>query len=216
MKFICINTAGDKVELLVYNNKKISFKSDGFKKASETLFVFLDELLQAQNLKAADLDFIAVVSGPGSFTGIRIGLTLARTLAQALNKGIISVTYHKMLAYNNKDLLDTVVLTDAANGLVYASVFNKDKDSSELPKVLPISELPEFLSSIEQPYTLVTEEKLQPQIKIESKNVVVSKDNSKATQQAAIDEFNKNGTQNYSNIVPLYVRVSQAEANLKC
>jgi len=214
MKFICINTAGPRVEAALYNDKKITYKSDAFKKASETLFVFVEELLSAENLTPQDLDFLAVVTGPGSFTGIRIGLTMVKTFAQFCKKRVVGVTYHTLLAYNNPKCQKTVVLSDAANGLIYASVFGADKACISPIEVRPTQEISAYADAVKPPYMLVADDTVAKLAAISEKKHIISADNKDALIAATLANFEKYGAIDYEKIKPLYVRVAQAEANL--
>lgn len=60
--------------------------------------VFIDEILRSQNLAATDLDAIAVSRGPGSYTGLRIGASIAKGLAYSLDKPLISICSLQALA----------------------------------------------------------------------------------------------------------------------
>jgi len=202
MKTLAINTAGPLVEVALINGDKTNFASDGFKKASESLFVFIDELLAGAKLELKDLDNILVVTGPGSFTGIRIGLTFARTVGQTLNKKIIPVTYHELLAYINKDVLQKIIITDAANGLYYVSEIGVDLC------VKNYDQLKEFLAKNNW-CLVVTEEKLKDKIAPLSQNILIAVDNKDNLVSAARDKTRKAIT--YKKIEPVYIRQSQAE-----
>ena len=60
----------------------------------------IERLLTRVKLTAQDIDAVAVSEGPGSYTGIRIGVTIAKTLAWTLNKPLVGVSSLKMLAAN--------------------------------------------------------------------------------------------------------------------
>jgi len=214
MKFITINTAGSSVEAALYNDGTITYRSDGFKKASATLFVFIDELLTSNQLKISDLDFIGVITGPGSFTGIRIGLTTAKTFGQLSDKKIVGVTYHEALAYNNLMPTASVVLTDAANGLIYASRFNKDKNLLDDTIVLTKDEIKPFLTGLKSNTKLVCGNCLKSHTLISEYNPLLDNGNCTSLITATIAKFNAGKLSDYKDIVPLYVRTSQAEANL--
>jgi len=215
MKFLSINTAGPQVQVALYNNGNITYKSDSFKKASVTLFVFIDELLSSANLSINDLDFIGVVTGPGSFTGIRIGLTAVRTLSQFSNITIVPVTYMEVLAYNSEELLPCAVLSDASNGLIYASVFNAQKNCTVQPIALPLSEINAFIASLNAPLKIIACNSLKNSLSLPDQKIIFSSENYDALIGTTLANYKKNGTQGYQKIEPLYVRVSQAEANLK-
>jgi tRNA threonylcarbamoyl adenosine modification protein YeaZ len=78
------------------------------------------------NLKPNNCDFFAAVTGPGSFTGIRIGISCAKGFALATGKKLLGVTSFDLISYNIKCDTDYVVAIDAAHGHYYTCVYNKD------------------------------------------------------------------------------------------
>jgi len=200
MKFLCINTAGTAVQVALCIDGKIFCKRDNsFKKASEVLFVFVDELLNGGGIKLKDLDFISVCVGPGSFTGIRIGLSMVRIFNQFLSVPVVGVTHMQVLAYNaTSTSKDIVTLADAANGFVYVGVFDNAKNELLPPNVLTYEQKDIFLASIDESVELCLERTC------DAGGLVA----------ASLAAFNKNDTTDYNGLVPLYVRQSQAEDNL--
>ena len=84
----------DKGKLLTEN-----FLNTGYTH-SEGLMAMINTALAQAKLKPQDLDGIAVTKGPGSFTGLRIGMVTAKTLAQVLEKKLISIPTLDVLAHN--------------------------------------------------------------------------------------------------------------------
>jgi len=94
---------------------------------SERLLPLLDQLLQAADWRLADLDLIAVVRGPGSFTGIRIGIATAQGLAQVLSLpllGIVSLDALAWAACGREGLI--VPLLDARKNEWYTGIYRWD------------------------------------------------------------------------------------------
>ena len=94
---------------------------------AESLHLFIDAVFKEANLKPQDIDAIAVSKGPGSYTGLRIGVSAAKGLCFALNKPLISVD--TLEALGNQITIDSgciVPMLDARRMEVYASVYNKD------------------------------------------------------------------------------------------
>lgn len=84
----------------------------------------IEEVLNKAGIAPVEIDAVAVSEGPGSYTGVRIGVTLAKTFAWAIQKPLVGVSSLKALAANVK-MSDTVVcaLFDARRQNVYAGVY---------------------------------------------------------------------------------------------
>lgn len=78
------------------------------------------------SLKPTDIDRILVVVGPGSFTGIRIGVTIAKTIAWALKKKIIPVSGLKAMAISSDFEGYCMPMIDARRGYVYGAIYDKN------------------------------------------------------------------------------------------
>lgn len=91
------------------------------------LHPFIEEVLASANLTTSDLDAIAVGSGPGSFTGLRIGVSAAKGLCFALNIPLISIPTMELLARKVKQSTDRIIpITDARRMEVYTATYTSD------------------------------------------------------------------------------------------
>lgn len=92
---------------------------------AERLHVYIDEVLAEAKIKPNDLAAIAVSKGPGSYTGLRIGVSAAKGLCFAIDKPLISVATLEALAHqvNIKDAV-IVPMLDARRMEVYVAVYN--------------------------------------------------------------------------------------------
>ena len=107
----------------------IALKEDNSKTYShaEQLHVFIETLLQEQNITCSDLDAIAVSKGPGSYTGLRIGVSAAKGLAYANNLPLIALDTLKTLAAQHKITKGLLVpMIDARRLEVYCAVFSSN------------------------------------------------------------------------------------------
>lgn len=94
------------------------------KNHSITLMPAIDQLVQSVDLTSEDIDCIAVAQGPGSYTGLRIGVTVAKTLAYTLDKKLVGVSSLKVLAANCLGIEDLIVpIFDARRNNVYAGIY---------------------------------------------------------------------------------------------
>jgi tRNA threonylcarbamoyladenosine biosynthesis protein TsaB len=111
---------------------------DGF---GHILFGAIEELLAAHGVPLSAIDLYAVATGPGSFTGVRIGLTAAKGLAFASEKPLAGVTNLEALASLGIGPLRAPVF-DARRGDVYAAVYDDALGVVVPPMVCPIEAFP--------------------------------------------------------------------------
>lgn len=107
MKTLYIDTHLFDINLYLFNDNKVYKKKEllGQKQNSCYLMPMVSELLEGE-----DFDEIVVVNGPGSFTGVRLGVTIAKTLAYTLNKPIKTITYFDVMrASLSKDNINLAI-----------------------------------------------------------------------------------------------------------
>jgi tRNA threonylcarbamoyladenosine biosynthesis protein TsaB len=93
---------------------------------SERLMPAIDQLLRDAGTKPADIDLYAVATGPGSFTGLRIGIAAAQGLALARGKPVVGVSTLEALALNGIFFPGLIVpLLDAFRGEVYRGLYRR-------------------------------------------------------------------------------------------
>ena len=92
---------------------------------AEMLHVFIDDVFKTADLKPSEIDAVAISKGPGSYTGLRIGVSSAKGLCFALDKPLISISTLESLAHKVKIGDGYVVpMLDARRMEVYSAVFN--------------------------------------------------------------------------------------------
>lgn len=109
------------------NGKTIALVEDNSKNYShaERLHVYIDRILRENNIEKSQLNAIAVSKGPGSYTGLRIGVSAAKGLSYALNKPLISVSTLESLSrqiHVEKGLI--IPMLDARRMEVYSAIFD--------------------------------------------------------------------------------------------
>ncbi len=127
---LCLETATTNCSIaLSVNGSVIALKEDNDKQYShaERLHVYIEEVLQKANLRKEDLDAIAVSKGPGSYTGLRIGVSAAKGLCYALDIPLISVPTLTVLAQQVQESAIIIPLLDARRMEVYSAIFSSEK-----------------------------------------------------------------------------------------
>ncbi len=127
---ICLETATTNCSVsLSRNGETIALKEDarnGFSHA-EKLHVFINEVLDEGNVKRQEVNAIAVSKGPGSYTGLRIGVSAAKGLCFALDKPLISLPTLTVLAHRVSIESGVIVaMLDARRMEVYSAIFDSN------------------------------------------------------------------------------------------
>lgn len=127
MKILGIDSSGmtASVALVASGVVMAEFTVNNKRTHSETLLPMIDEMMKRAGVMPEELDAIAIASGPGSFTGLRIGAATAKGLALALDIPIVPVPTLEGLAFNLAGEKRTVVsVMDARRNEVYAGVYD--------------------------------------------------------------------------------------------
>ena len=203
MNYLAIDTSGKNLTVVVENNGQLYtyYDSECGTNHSVSLMPKIEELLLQADLDLKDADFLAVVVGAGSFTGIRIGVSTIKALCFAYNLPALSITSFDTLAYNVKGGKVLSVI-DAGHGGFYVAGYN----DSEV--ILPPSYMiKQELDLIKDGYQVVSSNKIE---NLESATVSVLD----GLINAVNSKFNQVVT-DLDLISPLYVRKSQAEEGRK-
>ena len=112
---------------------------------SQTIMPMIDELLNKVSLDISDIDLFACSEGPGSFTGLRIGIGTIKGLAYGLGKGVVGISTLEALAHNiafTPCIISPIM--DARRGQVYNALYRWNGEKLECikePRALAIEEL---------------------------------------------------------------------------
>lgn len=118
---------------------------------SEALVPMIQQLMDNLKLKLSDMDLFAVASGPGSFTGLRIGLATAKSFAHVTGKPLIGISSLEVLAMALPYQSIVVPMMDARRDRVFSGVYRMDEYPVQLmsPDALPVEELIVYLRTIQ-------------------------------------------------------------------
>lgn len=136
MKILSVDTSAIVASAAVVDeNKLISETIVNYqKKHSEKLMPAIDHMLKDAGLTIKEMDAFAIVNGPGSFTGLRIGMATVKGFAQALDRPVIPVSTLEALAFN-LPYADGIIcpILDAQRSQVYTALFRTDQKGSLIP-----------------------------------------------------------------------------------
>lgn len=125
MKTIVMDSANKYLVVALYENQKClaSLQEEGNRKQSEYAIVYLQKLLQENHLKVSNFDEMVITIGPGSYTGVRVALTIAKTLNATMNIKIKTVSSLKAMAGMKK----AISILDARSKKVFLGIYNEGK-----------------------------------------------------------------------------------------
>ena len=145
MYFLTFDTSLDKTYVTLFCDEKLEkteiIESHDDKYHSAYLIQNLVNLLKNFNLTMQDIEAIGVNIGPGSFTGIRACLTIARVIAQQLEIPLVGVSSLEILAQINKNNNQTIVIMDARKNMCYFAHYDENKQVIKEPQLINIEDI---------------------------------------------------------------------------
>lgn len=141
--FLAVDTSSGYLTVLAKRGDRLvkRYIADCALKHSVILMDEIDKALNEAGLSPAECGFFAAVTGPGSFTGIRIGLSTVKGFALATGKKMLAVTSFELIAYNVNVTQKFLVCIDAAHDCFYCCGYNADKSVFMPPCYLPRAEV---------------------------------------------------------------------------
>lgn len=194
LKYLFIDSATTNLVVAIINDDKVVYiynNNDGHDTSSKMMPV-LAEAFSKTDLKPQDIDKIFVVNGPGSFTGIRVGLTVAKTMAYALNIPVVPISSLEVMASG----FGGTALINARRGYVFAGGYD------------------EFLNVIYPDSYILMNDKLQkPYISYDNFDFSCEKPNIDVLK--VIKKHENDEPINPHTLNPNYLKMTEAEEKLK-
>lgn len=157
---------------------------------NEKLLPAIDWLLTENSVDRKTFDLLAVTRGPGSFTGVRIGLATIQGLAMAIGKPVCAMSTHEAIAHGEEGRVG--VIDDAGRGELYVSTFTDGREEAaphlgELPegRVIRVADF------------------------LQRDNVALR------CARRAIEIEQRGEGDRYRDVTPIYVRLAEAEVKLR-
>ena len=238
MKILSIDTSSSICSVAILEDTKIIKEMHNFseKEHSETLMPMIDELFKTTNLSLDNIGLIACSVGPGSFTGIRIGIATVKAFADAKNISVVGVNSLEAMAYlgvSQKGDGEYVSILDARNDNVYFAIYKMKKGQFSIyknPEAMQISEAITYIDNLKLPIYFLGDIVNADLARIEQlylSRVSIEKANSEDVNKheyltnvgplaigvaiAALNRY-KNGIYGNSNsLTPMYLRKPQAQ-----
>ena len=217
MKILAIDTSSKTCSCALLENENLidEINLDDGRTHSENLLPIMSELLEKNKIDLKEIDLISCCVGPGSFTGIRIGVASIKAIAEVHNIKIASVTSLETLARIDESEKIKISMIDARNNQVYCGIFDKDYNKMQDYIADDINNVLEILKKYEN-MIFIGDGAILHKGKIIEKieKAELSEKNEQRSSfggKIAYKKYLNNDLKNSDTILPIYLRKSQAE-----
>lgn len=223
MKILGIDTSSEVATIAIMNENKLigEYTINHKKTHSKKLMPMIDEICKACEITANDIDLIGVAIGPGSFTGLRIGVATAKAIAHVRNIPIASINTLESLAFNmnlSKGIICPIL--DAQRNQVYTCKFTWENNTLMAVEDIDVKDIDNLLEEVSERYEEVLflgeavdlyKERIE-----KIKNIYIAPNSHRLSRAASICEialqkYKKGEINNCYDVSPFYIRKSQAE-----
>ena len=214
MNILAIDTSTMISTVTIASDNEIvgDFNVNQQKTHSESLVPMIENLLDLLGMTIKDIDAFVISEGPGSFTGLRIGMTVAKTLAQVNEKKLIPISTLLALANNSSSEKLKAPMLDVRGNRVYAAVYDKDYNEIINEDLYEIEDFIKLVDDLKEEVELIGEisEKYCEQFK-NAHTLPINFNNCIGKSLIKLGLIHINDSPDLFEISPNYLRKSQAE-----
>lgn len=202
MKYLLIDTSTSHVTIsIVKDNEILSFYHEEIlSDMSSRIIPIIDDQISKLSFSLKDIDKIFIVNGPGSFTGVRVGVTIAKTISWTLNINIIPISSLELMATTQTSKKYLVPMIDARRGNVFAGIYDNSLNEIKPDKLINLKEL---LSVIDEDYELISYDNIEIN-NLKKPNLNILK---------IINKHKNDKGINPHKLTPKYLKLTEAEEN---
>ena len=203
MRYLYIDTSSSFLYSAITEDDKViaKVKEEYGQSLSEVALPKIVEMFNKNSLSPKDVDKIIVVNGPGSFTGIRIGITIAKVYAWSLNIPITTISSLEAMAISSKNITNHIPMINARRGYVFAAIYDKDLNPILKQQHIKLEELMKKAEDLDK-YEYISNDEFDLDIKLESYNPNISK---------IVSHFKDKESVNPHSVNPEYLKKTAAE-----
>ena len=207
MKILYIDTSSSFLySALIENNRIISeVKEEYGQSLSEVALPKIAKMFTNNNLSPKSVDKIVVVNGPGSFTGIRIGVTIAKVFAWTLKIPITTILSLEAMTISSETNNYHVPIINARRGFVFAAIYDENQNNILKPQHIKITELKKELDKIVD-YEIISNDEFDEFDNIKKYNPNILK---------IVEHFKNKKEISAHAVNPEYLKLTEAEENKK-
>lgn len=163
MRILYIDTSSSYLYAAIAEDSRLlcEVKKEFGTSLSEEALPEIVNLFTKTNLSAKDIDKIIVVNGPGSFTGIRIGITIAKVYAWSLNIPITTISSLEAMAFLNSEYDFYVPILDARRDFVFAGIYDNENNQIMKNQYVKKSVLETAINNMSDNFVFITNDDIE-------------------------------------------------------
>ena len=198
MRSLLIDTTSSFITVAITEGNNVLYKYEGeiLNDMSSKIIPIIVDAFNKVEFELSNIDRIFVVNGPGSFTGIRVGVTIAKTIAWALNIKIVPLSSLEFLATSDVITKYIVPMINARRGNVFAGVYDSDLNIIMEDKLINLDKL---LCDLDETYTIVSRDNIKNSIKPNTHIIKI------------INKHMNDYSKSPHNLNPNYLKLTEAE-----
>jgi len=207
MKILSLDTSSKNAIVAITENEEkiIELNNEEEKTHSQKLMPMIDEAFQKSKLSLDDIDLIVCCLGPGSFTGVRIGIATAKAFADSKNIPVVGVNSLEILAHSIETEGKICAMIDAGHNNAYVGYYEIKKDQNGNWQIMQedltfLNLTDEKLKEIQKKYKIANQQ-------VNGLGITIAK--------IGYTKYQNGKSGNSSILLPAYLRKSQAELALE-
>ena len=202
MRILYIDTSSSYLYAGIIENEKLlcETKKEFAQSLSEEAMPEISKLFKKINMKPSEIEKIIVVDGPGSFTGIRIGITIAKVYAWSLNIPITTISALEAMSISTNTKKIRVPMINARRSYVFAAAYGENEETIIKPKHQKMTDL--FGQLEDKEYLIITNDEFEINKEITGYNPDILK---------IVNYFKDKESINPHAVNPEYLKLTEAE-----
>ena len=206
MRILYIDTSSSFLHSAIVEDNTLlaSVSEDYGQSLSEIALPKIVEMFEKTNLSPKDVDKIIVVNGPGSFTGIRIGITIAKVYAWSLNIPITTISSLEAMSISSEEKKAHIPILNARRGYVYGAIYDEDQNTIFEPKHIKWEDLKKEVEKLNN-YELISNDEFEEELVLSSYTPNFVK---------IVEKFKDKKDLNPHAVNPEYLKLTEAEEKL--
>lgn len=203
MRYLYIDTSSSFLYTSIVEDNTIiaEIKEEYGQSLSEVALPKIVSMFEESNLKPTDIDKIIVVNGPGSFTGIRIGITIAKVYAWSLKIPITTIYSLEAMAISSNNDKYHVPMINARRGYVFAAIYDVNNEVVLEPQHIKLEDLKQKIENLPN-YEIITNDEFEEEMEKVKYNPDMLK---------IVNKYKEKDCVNPHSVNPEYLKLTEAE-----